>query len=155
LIEDTTYTTNVAVYKVLELNTLNRYKIDMNAQQSFLTGCCIIGPGFSLVVIEGGPKGLRRYKKLMLRRMKWNPDEEDDTKEKEEKEGAETINVEAAKKINRCDLIWEGEVLQAAFNDFQMKVLRLELQVRKFLTDRGCVHYWDMAKNYTPTSNFE
>jgi len=167
LIEDTMFTTNVSVYKVLELSTLNRYKVDMNSQQNYLTGCCIIGPSFSLVVVEGGPKGMKRYKKLMLRRIKWNPDEEetvhgsdeDNDKEKEKekekekpdgKTGDENQVDAASKTKNRCDLIWEGEVLQAAFNDFQMKVLRSELQVRKFLTDRGCIHYWDMAKNFIP-----
>jgi len=29
-------------------------------------------PKWSLVIVEGGPKSLRRYKKLMLRRIKWN-----------------------------------------------------------------------------------
>jgi len=160
LIEDTTFGTNVAVYKVLELSIINRYKLERNAQQSYLTGCCIIGPSFTLVVIEGGPKGLSRYKKLMLRRLKWNVEEEEplpvSTEDKPSSDPTVTLPPvpivlpEPEKKKNRCDLIWEGEVLQAAFNDFQIKNFRTELLIRKYLTDRGCVHYWDVAKNFVP-----
>jgi len=180
LIEDTKFSTSVAVFKVLELNTRNRHKIDKAAQLNYLTGCCINGPTFILVVVEGGPKGLKRYKKLMLRRIKWNAEEEEGThKEKSETgpipENPEepktntnnnppkpeevtkmdeigTIFNETKKIENRCDLIWEGEVRIAAFNDFQMRPYQTsELLIRKFLTDRGCVHYWDLAKNFIPS----
>jgi len=94
----------------------------------------------------------------MLKRMKWNPEEEDVVSEDEDEPEKQILDktevgdkkVDVVKKVNRCDLIWEVKVLQAVFNDFQMKALRSELQARKFLTDRGCVHYWDMAKNFTP-----
>jgi len=178
LIEDTKFSVSVAVFKVLELTTRNRHKIDRSAQLNYLTGCCINGPNFILVVVEGGPKGLKRYKKLMLRRIKWNiEDEEGTNKEKSETEPIpenqeaepnksnhpptetvtkmdETEPNETTKKIeNRCDLIWEGEVRFAAFNDFQMRPYQTsELLIRKFLTDRGCVHYWDLAKNFIPTT---
>jgi len=176
LIEDTKYATSVAVFKVLFLTTRNRHKIDKAAQLNYLTGCCISGPSFILVVVEGGPKGLKRYKKLMLRRIKWDAEEESNkdkaTKpgegENENKEETtqpdspepaeeepikmdETTDEPSKKILNRCDIIWEGEVRFAAFNDFQMRPYQTsELLIRKFLTDRGCVHYWDLAKNYIP-----
>ena len=45
----------------------------MNAQQLHLTGCCLIYHDINIVVVEGGAKGLKKYKKLMLHRIKWSP----------------------------------------------------------------------------------
>jgi len=206
MFENTDLYAHVAVYKILfPLSGLNRFKIDVNAQQNFLKGCCImvapvlakpsepevkaddpndpqktqrttqakepekdqgeIEPGlkWSVVVVEGGPKALRRYKKLMLRRIKWN-----DTENKPATATSESSNVaeneKGTEKEGRgdeadadngkgpyCYLVWEGEVLQGSFHDFQMKNMKNEIQARKFLMDRGCVHYWDMAKNFIPS----
>ena len=46
----------------------------MNAQQYHLTGCVLVYSNVNLVIVEGGPKALKKYKKLMLHRIKWNPD---------------------------------------------------------------------------------
>lgn len=45
-----------------------------------MTGCAIITDAITVVVAEGGPKAQKRYKKLMLERIKWNavPDDEDE-----------------------------------------------------------------------------
>jgi len=37
-----------------------------------------------------------------------------------------------------------------SFNDFQVKASRTEAAAKKYLTDRGCVHYFDMARTFTP-----
>jgi U4/U6 small nuclear ribonucleoprotein PRP3 len=70
-----------------------------------------------LVIVEGGHKGLRRYKKLMLRRIKWDEEPEDDrdeevkSEEEEKKDGEEQKEMEKDESFaianNRCDLIWE------------------------------------------------
>jgi len=75
----------------------------MNATQYLLSGCCLITPNFTVVIVEGGIKALRKFKKLMLRRIKW-----------------EDLNIGEDKK-NYCQLVWEGEVLKPSFTDFQMK----------------------------------
>ena len=31
-------------------------------------------PGMNLVIVEGGPKALKKYKRLMLHRIKWDQD---------------------------------------------------------------------------------
>ena len=45
-----------------------------------MTGCAIITDAITVVVAEGGPKAQKRYKKLLLDRVKWNaaPDDEDE-----------------------------------------------------------------------------
>ena len=45
-----------------------------------MTGCAIITDAITVVVAEGGPKAQKRYRKLLLERIKWNavPDDEDE-----------------------------------------------------------------------------
>ena len=55
-------------------------------QELHMTGCSLTTEALSVVVVEGGPKAHKRYSKLMLNRIKWDEDqeEEDDTKEDED-----------------------------------------------------------------------
>ena len=69
----------VAVFRVENLSHgAHKFKINMNAQQLALNGVCVIADkklGLNLpnvIVVEGGPKAIKFYKKLMLRRIKWN-----------------------------------------------------------------------------------
>lgn len=69
----------VAVFRIEDLSHgAHKFKVNMNAQQLALNGVCIIADrklGLNLpnvVVVEGGPKAIKFYKKLMLRRIKWN-----------------------------------------------------------------------------------
>ncbi len=45
-----------------------------------MTGCAIITDAITVVVAEGGPKAQKRYKKLLLDRIKWDavPDDDED-----------------------------------------------------------------------------
>lgn len=68
----------VAVFRIEDLSHgAHKFKVNMNAQQLALNGVCIIADrrlGLNLpnvVVVEGGPKAIKFYKKLMLRRIKW------------------------------------------------------------------------------------
>jgi len=136
-LEDTSLYTSVAIFKVLDLsNKKAKLKVDMNASQFLLSGCCLITPKFSVIIIEGGPKAIRRYKKLMLRRIKWGD------LEKVDKDGYQK------NKDNKCDLIWEGEVLKPSFIEFQVKKFKHILYARKFLAERGCPHYFDLSRTY-------
>jgi U4/U6 small nuclear ribonucleoprotein PRP3 len=60
------------VFKVGDLSSKkNRYKVDINAAELHLTGCVVHTGHMSLVVVEGGTKALKKYKKLMLQRIDW------------------------------------------------------------------------------------
>jgi U4/U6 small nuclear ribonucleoprotein PRP3 len=37
-----------------------RFKVDVNAQENHMTGAAVLGTDFAVVVVEGGPKTLRR-----------------------------------------------------------------------------------------------
>ena len=55
-------------------NPQHKYKVETNAQQYMLTGLMLLFKDNNLVVIEGGPKALRKYKRLMLNRISWDSD---------------------------------------------------------------------------------
>lgn len=62
-----------------------------------MIGCVVIFEGFSVVVVEGGSKFIKRYGKLMFRRINWvekleNEDEEEDEDDE--------------KVFNKCFLVW-------------------------------------------------
>ena len=79
--------THVAVFKVGDLSSKkNRYKVDINAAELHLTGCVVHTGHMSLVVVEGGTKALKKYKKLMLQRIDWKMKYEKIAREGEEME---------------------------------------------------------------------
>ena len=105
LTEDTSSAVSVALFLVKDMShRYHRTKVDLNAQQSQITGGvleCEV-PKLSLVICEGGPKAIKRYIRLMTVRMKWkgegvldigesddeemeggNDDDDDETSEKQ------------------------------------------------------------------------
>ncbi|TPX35959.1 hypothetical protein SmJEL517_g01728 [Synchytrium microbalum] len=145
--EDTSEIVEVAVFRLGHLeNKQHKFKVDNNAQQLYLTGCVIVYQAFTLVVVEGGPKGIKKYKKLMLKRIKWEVNgmsmtRDDDNDEEEEEEDA---------KPNQCVLVWEGEVKTPAFEKFVFFKAPTETRVKEILAPKDVMHYWDAAKNWVP-----
>ena len=74
-------------------NPAKKFKVETNAKQLFMTGCVVLFDDVNVVVVEGGPKQQKKYKQLMMHRIKW--DEETYT----DKEGQ--------KLENKCELVWE------------------------------------------------
>merc|ERR1712232_857618 len=145
---ETEPTTQVLVFKIKDLaNKRHLFKIDMNAQQFHLTGCCIACPGVAnIVIVEGGPRASKRYKKLMTRRIKWTEDQTKDDDSDEDDDNDE--NVTAPKLQDHCVLIWEGVVKQRTFKNWKVTHARSEAEARKTLADRGGEHYWEMLARY-------
>merc|ERR1719356_900059 len=139
-------TTQVLVFKIKDLaNKRHLFKIDMNAQQFHLSGCCITCPGVAnIVIVEGGPRAVKRYKKLMVRRIKWSEDQKDDDDDDDDDEE----EVTAPKLQDHCVLIWEGVVKQRNFKNWKVTHARSEPEARKTLGDRGAEHYWEMLARY-------
>lgn len=66
----------VSVFRISHLHTKAlRFKIEKNAIQLMLQGYCIIPEKSTklpvVLVVEGGPWAISKYKKLCLRRIKW------------------------------------------------------------------------------------
>jgi len=141
-------TTQVLVFKIKDLaNKRHLFKIDMNAQQFHLTGCCITCPGVAnIVIIEGGPRAVKRYRKLMMRRIKWNEDQAGDDDDSDG--GDDDEGVTAPKLQDHCVLIWEGVVKLRNFKNWKVTHARSEAEARKTLADRGSEHYWEMLARH-------
>ena len=77
--EDLSCGVHVTVYRVHNLSSpAIKFKVDMNAQQLHLSGRLLLFRDINVVVVEGGPKGLKKFKKLMMHRIKWNPEKKGD-----------------------------------------------------------------------------
>ncbi|KAJ1674459.1 U4/U5/U6 small nuclear ribonucleoprotein prp3, partial [Spiromyces aspiralis] len=129
-----------AVFRVGDLtHPQHKYKIETNANQLGLTGIAIIYPmgRFSLVVVEGGEKALRAYKKLMLRRINW-------TDSNERSGGA----VGKDRSGNRCNIVWTGELKRRGFEGFKIRKCDKEDDVRWWLRKGNGESFWDIAKQF-------
>ncbi|TYJ16164.1 hypothetical protein E1A91_A10G231200v1 [Gossypium mustelinum] len=136
-----TVETIVSVYRINDLShPKTRFKVDVNAQENRLTGCAVISEGISVVVVEGGSKSIKRYGKLMLRRINWAEavnDNDDDGDEDEEKPP------------NKCVLVWQGSVAKSSFSRFSVHECITEAAARKVFADAGVGHYWELAVNFS------
>ncbi|XP_038690243.1 protein RDM16 isoform X2 [Tripterygium wilfordii] len=139
--DPSTLETIVSVYKINDLShPKTRFKVDVNAQENRLTGRAVVSEGISVVVVEGGSKSIKRYGKLMLKRINWADavKEEDD----DEDEGDD-------KPVNKCVLVWQGSVSKSSFNRFSFHECITEAAARKVFVDAGVAHYWDLAVNFS------
>ncbi|RVX13817.1 Protein RDM16 [Vitis vinifera] len=135
-----TLETIVSVYKINDLShPQTRFKVDINAQENRLTGCAVISDGISVVVVEGGSKPIKRYGKLMLKRINWAAAVENEDDDEDENE----------KPLNSCVLVWQGSVAKPSFNKFNFHQCRTEAAARKIFSDAGVGHYWDLAVNFS------
>ena len=47
-------------------------KVETNAKQLHMTGTVVMYEDVNVIVVEGGPKQQKKYKQLMLKRIKWD-----------------------------------------------------------------------------------
>ncbi|XP_062155047.1 protein RDM16 isoform X2 [Alnus glutinosa] len=133
--------TIVSVYRINDLShPQTRFKVDVNAQENRLSGCAVISDGITVVVVEGGNKPIKRYGKLMLKRINWA------SAVKEEDEDEDGSNDKPA---NKCVLVWQGSVAKPSFHRFTVHECLTEAAARKTFTDAGVAHYWDLAVDFS------
>lgn len=116
----------------------HRFKVDANATELLLNGVAIKYSDCSIVIVEGGPKGIRKFKRLMLQRINWQDLSAADASMSAPQEGP-----------NRCALVWEGFVKHPQFQKFRMKALPTEGKVRELLRRCQCEEYFELVKNFT------
>jgi U4/U6 small nuclear ribonucleoprotein PRP3 len=109
-----------------------RFKVLMNAEQFHLRGRLLVGPEFSLLIAEGGPKGIRRFCHLLQERML-----------------KQTF-------AGWAQLLWRGEQVEFdAFDDgdafgkkpFVMLSFDNEFDVNEAAKAAGIQSYWTLAKS--------
>jgi len=140
--EDTSFGVHVAVYRLKNLhNPAKKWKLEKNAQQLYMTGTVVLYQDVNVVVVEGGPKQQKKFKQLMMNRIKWDEDKYKD------KEGEEHNN--------HIDLVWEGETKQRNFGDIKFKMCPSEGIARDHFKTAGVEHYWDQAYGTAVLANAE
>ncbi|KAG0767929.1 hypothetical protein G6F57_002115 [Rhizopus arrhizus] len=148
--EDQKTSNEVAVFKIKSCShPKHRYKIEMNAQQHQLTGMVIINPKCNIVIVEGGPKSIKAYKKLMLRRIDWNdlpPPKslENDEMAMDVDEPKNSYGLKEGEE-NSCYMVWTGQVKNKAFKKFTWRMFESEKMAREELSKWHVEHYWDAA----------
>ncbi|NXB00367.1 PRPF3 protein, partial [Cnemophilus loriae] len=139
--EDVSQGVHIAVYRVRNLsNPAKKFKIEANAGQLYLTGVVVLHKDVNVVVVEGGPKAQKKFKRLMLHRIKWD-EQTSNTKGEDDDESDE----ESVKKTNKCSLVWEGTAKDRSFGDMKFKQCPTENMAREHFKKHSAEHYWDLA----------
>ncbi len=105
-----------------------------------MSGAAILSPGggMDVVVVEGGPKGIKFYKRLMLHRIDWCCKQE-----------GEDAAAAAGLQDNECVLVWEGSIRDRLFpGAFRFRHCPTEEAAREVLEKCNALHYWHAAKNW-------
>lgn len=131
--EDTSCGVHVSVYRIRDLqdNASKKFKVETNAKQLHMTGSVVLFRDCCVIVVEGGPKQQKKYRRLMLTRIKW---EEDMVK-----------NPDGQEVPNSCVLVWEGTSQRRHFGEIKFKVFPMEKMAREFFQKHQVEHYWDLA----------
>lgn len=125
----------VAVYRILSLAKQSRKlkTIEQKAKQLTMTGSICVSNNINLVIVEGGPRQQRKFKQLILNRIKWS--EEPVTDGTSEANGGS----------NRCVLVWEGQVPKRTFNIIKTRQFNSESEARSHFKKFNVDHYYDLA----------
>ncbi|KAI0205802.1 putative U4/U6 small nuclear ribonucleoprotein [Astrocystis sublimbata] len=149
------------VFKVGSLaNGQHRFKIHKNAEQQDLKGLVIMHPKQNLIVVEGGEHSIAQYKKLMVNRIDWtenapNRDRGDagTTNNNNNDNARDWLKAEDEKgelkdlALNKCHLLFEGEVKTRAFHAFKSRVCETDAEARQALSRPKLESFWNMAKS--------
>ncbi|XP_062848700.1 U4/U6 small nuclear ribonucleoprotein Prp3 [Trichomycterus rosablanca] len=137
--EDLTQGVHISVYRIRNLhNPAKKFKVEANANQLYLTGTVVLHRDVNIVVVEGGPKSQKKFKRLMLNRIKW----EEPSSKREEIHGSDD---EGSRKHNKCSLVWEGTAKERSYGEVKFKQCPTENMAREHFKKHGTEHYWDLA----------
>lgn len=138
IMENTANGVNVSVFRVKDLSDpAVKFKIEANCNQLHMTGTVLLCKNLNVVVVEGGPKQQKKFKRLMLNRIKWS---ELNSRKKEENTNDEP------KEKNTCHLVWEGMVKSRAYGPMIFKTCPTATFAREYFKKVNCEHYWDIAQ---------
>lgn len=157
----------VAVFRISGelVDPRQRFKIDMNARQLYLTGVCLIVEHGSradtapvnMVLIEGGRKAIKKFKRLLLKRIAWPTvgvpaaQQEAAAAAAAAAAGPEESEQEPEKPLPQsrwpmsCSLVWEGSLQASQFQHFRLEEVSTPTGARSYSKRRGCEYLWDMV----------
>ncbi|GAA6018508.1 hypothetical protein JCM10207_007200 [Rhodosporidiobolus poonsookiae] len=137
----------------------HKFKVKKNAIDLHLTGVILHNKNFCLVVVEGGPKSMRKYKQLMLNRIRWTeaaaPRENAPQPTVEMVDGIprptapfnapEQDDVPESLADNYCHEIWAGQERERLFPSIRQVNVPSDSYAKEALGKLASL--WDVAKN--------
>ncbi|BGP16780.1 U4/U5/U6 small nuclear ribonucleoprotein prp3 [Rhodosporidiobolus nylandii] len=149
-----------AAFKVRYLSDpSHKFKVKKNAIDMHLTGVICHNRNFCLVVVEGGAKSIKKYRQLMLNRIRWTeeaaPRNDADQPAVEMVDGIprptkpfnapeEADDAPASLQDNYVREIWSGALREHLFGDMRHSNCPSDSHAREQLGKLG--HLWDVAK---------
>lgn len=136
---------SVALFYVRDISDgQHRFKVDVNATENHLTGTVLECPTacINLVVVEGGARPVKRYIRLMTKRIDWNSSGTKDHGSDSDSDDDVGADDQSASK-NRCLLVWQGVVPHRTFSRFGFETCSSIHAARRAMQSKGLVHYWD------------
>jgi len=104
-----------------------------------MTGTVVLCKDINIIAVEGGPKQQKKFRRLMINRIKWNTSSKGHV---EEDDGDEQT-----RERNKCVLLWEGTGKERAFGEIKFKSCPTENFAREHFRRHGVEHYWDIGHN--------
>ncbi|CCJ29285.1 unnamed protein product [Pneumocystis jirovecii] len=132
----------------------HRFKINKNAEQHSLTGVTILHPKFNLVIVEGGSKGIKRFKDLMLRRIDWTNEPNLPTIVYNNQLIKQDEQTPVNYSKNKCELVWEGELRNRNFRTWKFRNCSDDKTVKDILEKGKAYEFWNMAKSIKEQDDF-
>jgi U4/U6 small nuclear ribonucleoprotein PRP3 len=127
----------------------HQYLVNVNAVQSKFTGVTIFNEAFTLVIVEGGAREITHYQKLLLNRIKWT---ESAPPRVTESSGPPPPPPDLS--LNRCRLVWHGQLKRSKFNKWTRHRTESEQDVKDFLSRHDADLYWVEARQLPESSQF-
>lgn len=128
------------VYRIETLeNPQHLYKVDINAKQLELVGMCLISPKMCLIVVEGGAKAIKFYKKLLTSRIKWT--ENVLPKDSTINASGQMLDLSS----NKCTVVWDGQLPSTNFKKWTVTKTELDEEALSLLARFGVESYWRTA----------
>eukprot|EP00814_Leptocylindrus_danicus_P019297 CAMPEP_0116013960 /NCGR_PEP_ID=MMETSP0321-20121206/6016_1 /TAXON_ID=163516 /ORGANISM="Leptocylindrus danicus var. danicus, Strain B650" /LENGTH=581 /DNA_ID=CAMNT_0003483567 /DNA_START=216 /DNA_END=1961 /DNA_ORIENTATION=+ len=153
--EDTSKGVSCALFCVKDMShPYHRAKVDLNAQQWSLSGGVVeVSNDLSLVIVEGGVRGIKKFVRLMTVRTKWigmggDVDDANEISSDEEMEDEEEKVTHKFNPNNYCELVWQGINPKRLFNGFLFQMCSSTVAARKVLEAKGVAHFWDQVEQY-------
>jgi U4/U6 small nuclear ribonucleoprotein PRP3 len=138
------------LFKIEDLtDKRNRFKVNWNSEQLYLTGQCLISKKNlltkypSMIYVEGGALAIKKYKNLLLRRIRW-----DKSKPIEDEEMSDTVNQTEYKINPKCLLVWEGTIKKRLYDKWRLNTFRSETDAKKKLSEKNLEHYWNLILSF-------
>lgn len=139
-----------AVFKVNLLSVpQHEFKVNINAKQLELVGVCLHNPKFNLVIVEGGAKAIKFYKKLMLSRIKWTEalghlkNISQHPSDKHESHNIQRMDSDTS--TNECLLLWEGPIMEPKFQKWSSMYSQTDEEALTALARFQAENYWRQA----------